>query len=116
MTNLDWVAPDACTLPAADQPLRVAEFESLFAQGFRQAVHVSETRARLHVAGGDAASLAARARDLTARETSCCSFFTFDVLTSGTSMVVIDVRVPPARADVLAALVRRAEAMRLASA
>ena len=29
--RLPWVAPDACTLPTAERPLRVAEFDDLFA-------------------------------------------------------------------------------------
>ena len=28
---MSWVAPEACTLPTAQQPLRVAEFDDLFA-------------------------------------------------------------------------------------
>ena len=91
----------------------MAEFDALFAHCVTRAVYVSETHARLELARVDAASLAGWARDLTARESSCCSFFTFDVQTSGAAMVVIDVRVPPASADVLAALVRRAEATRI---
>jgi len=52
--------------------------------------------------------LATRVRDLARRETECCSFFTFAVseepATAG-ERVMLDVRVPAAHADVLAALV-----------
>ena len=30
-----WVPADACTLPTAEQPLRVAEFDGLFATALR---------------------------------------------------------------------------------
>jgi hypothetical protein len=111
MTDLDWVAPDACTLPTVDQPLRVAEFDALFAQSLRRAELVDPAQAFFEFVGDDPAGLATRVRDLADRETSCCSFFAFDVRVADASTVVLDVRVPSTRADVLAALVRRAESM-----
>jgi hypothetical protein len=55
-----------------------------------------------------------RARDLAARETSCCSFFDFAVTPEAapraTEAVTLEIRVPTAHAAVLDALVVRAEA------
>jgi hypothetical protein len=69
------VIPGACTLPTANRPLRLAEFDDLFAAAVRRVEPVDATHARLHLTGP--AGLAARVRDLAARETQCCSFFTF---------------------------------------
>ena len=49
------------------------------------------------------------ARDLTARETGCCSFFTFSFKADPDELVV-DVQVPPAQVKVLDALAARAAA------
>ena len=46
------------------------------------------------------------ARDLTERETACCSFFTFD-FTIGAHAVQLEVAVPPASVEVLDALAAR---------
>ena len=51
--------------------------------------------------------LADRVRTLAARETECCSFFAFSVTEDG-GEVRLGITVPPAYADVLAALARRA--------
>ncbi|GAA3347174.1 hypothetical protein GCM10020358_60930 [Amorphoplanes nipponensis] len=106
---MSFPAPDACTLPTADQPLRLAEFDDLFATAVRQVDRAGATRARLHLAGR--AGLAARVRDLAARETACCSFFRFTATAraaTGGEAVILDIEVPAAHADVLAALVGRA--------
>lgn len=94
---MTWV-PQACTLPVAEQPLRVAEFDALFASAVRPAVRSSPTCLRVFLAGG--AAIAAHAQDLITRETECCSFFTFALQTSdgGTEL---EVRVPTARVDIL---------------
>ena len=72
-------------------------------------------RARLVLAGD--ADLPGRVLRLAEAETACCSFFSFTLtpLTAGppyagddTAVVALDIEVPPARADVLAALVERA--------
>ncbi|WP_188111320.1 hypothetical protein [Nocardioides antri] len=95
---------DACTLPTAERPLRVAEFDALFASAVRR-VEARGTEVRMHLSGDD--GLADTVRDLTARETSCCSFFTFAV--DGTDQdLTLDVSVPPARQDILDALADRA--------
>jgi hypothetical protein len=99
----DW-APQACTLPTAERPLRVAEFDELFAAAVREVDRRGPTELRLTLA--DAPGRAELVRDLTARETACCSFFTFR-LTTGDPLR-LDVSVPPAHRDVLDALARRA--------
>ncbi|WP_245718914.1 hypothetical protein [Micromonospora rhizosphaerae] len=38
----DWV-PEACTLPTAERPLRVAEFDELFATALRGQTRLSPT-------------------------------------------------------------------------
>lgn len=101
-----WI-PAACTLPSPQQPFRLAEFDELFATAVRAAYQLEESRGRLELDPEPA--LAARAADLAVRETDCCSFFTF-TLTAGGGQLLLDVRVPPAHADVLAALVARAAA------
>jgi len=103
---MSFVVPEACTLPTAEQPVRLAEFDELFT-AVREIEQVSDTHARLWLAGP--AGLADAARDLTARETECCSFWDFTV-TAGPDAVVLDVQVPRRHSDVLAALIQRARA------
>jgi hypothetical protein len=106
---MSFDVPDACTLPTAEQPLRLAEFDDLFATAVRRIDPVSTTHARLHLTGP--AGLTDRVRDLAARETACCSFFTFTTTpqqaTDGEA-AVLDIEVPAAHADVLASLTQRA--------
>jgi hypothetical protein len=102
-------APDACTLPTEDRPLRRAEFDDLFATAVTDIGWVSPTHARFDMSGGDA--LADCVADLAQREQSCCSFFVFEIERDG-DRVVLDVQVPPAHAEVLTALVGRAEQVR----
>jgi hypothetical protein len=140
-----WVPVDACTLPTAEQPLRVAEFDALFAASLRTIEQPSATpaRARLVLAGDE--DLAARVQRLVDAETACCSFFTLAVTpltlavtpltlavtplalavtplaadearVAGQTVVALDIEVPPARADVLGALVERARRARQAAA
>jgi hypothetical protein len=115
-SGMAWVPVDSCTLPTAEQPLRVAEFDELFAASLRD-IRLSAggaPKARL-VLGGDG-TLPDRVQRLADAETSCCSFFTFTVTRpdtevthpAGETLVSLDVEVPAARADVLDALVRRA--------
>jgi len=104
--QLNWVADDACTLPTAERPLRAAEFDALFSERLVRVERLSPTNARIELLGGD--ETIALAQDLTERETSCCSFFNFAV--AGTDdATTIEVAVPASRADVLDALVTRAE-------
>jgi hypothetical protein len=99
----DW-APRACRLPTAEQPLRIAEFDDLFATGLRGLDRVAPTQLQLRLD----ATTEATARDLTARETSCCSFFAFDYSPAPGGELLLDVRVPDAHVDVLDALAARA--------
>ena len=103
-----WV-PDACTLPTEQRPLRRAEFDDLFTTVVTDIGRVSPTHARFGMSGADA--LADRVADLARREQSCCSFFVFEIERDG-DRLVLDVRVPQAYAEVLTALVARAEQVR----
>jgi hypothetical protein len=109
-----WVPVDACALPTAEQPLRVAEFDDVFADHLESVELLGATGVRMVLAGPE--GLAAVVRDLTDRESACCSFFEFRVsepgIESGTERVVVEVHVPPTHADVVAALAARAAAAR----
>jgi hypothetical protein len=100
---LDWV-PDACTLPSAEQPLRLAEFDELFAAAVRGVHRDGPTELTLTLAA--APGRAELVRDLVGRETECCSFFTFR-LDDGDPLR-LHAAVPPPYADVLDALAERA--------
>lgn len=104
-TDATWV-PKACTLPTAEQPLRLAEFEDLFA-AVRAVTEDEQGAVSLDL--DPVPATAARAAELVARETACCSFFTFALIATGGSLR-LDVSVPPAHRDVLAALAGRARA------
>ena len=96
---------EACTLPTTERPTRIREFDDLFATALRGLHRMSPTQLRWWL---DPAS-EATARDLTARETQCCSFFTF-TFAADENEVRLDVQVPTGRVDVLDALARRAAA------
>jgi hypothetical protein len=101
----DW-APDACTLPTADRPLRVAEFDDLFAfvvRGERSAPQRLDLVLRRIVESP--------ARDLARRESQCCSFFTFGFEAAGAD-VVMHIAVPPEHVEVLDALEARVQSHR----
>ena len=125
----DWVPVETCTLPTAEQPPRMAEFDTLFAASLRAVEHpaAAATRARLLLAGD--ADLPGRVQRLADAETACCSFFTFTLTplavdssadlsgdVDAAAVVALDVEVSAARADALAALVERAEQSRRATA
>ncbi|WP_436533052.1 hypothetical protein [Actinoplanes sp. HUAS TT8] len=97
-----WV-PEACTLPTVDRPLRLAEFDDLFATAVRGQQRLSATTLRWDL---DLAA-EATARDLTARESSCCSFFSF-VFHPADGTLRLEVEVPAAHVAVLDALAERA--------
>jgi len=101
-----WV-PEACTLPTVERPLRLAEFDELFATSVRSVERLDPARLRLDLEPD--ASVAARAADLAVRETGCCSFFTFTLTATG-GTVQLDVAVPAAQVEVLDALADRAAA------
>ena len=96
---------DACTLLTAERPLRLAEFDDLFATAVRRVERRDDT-VRLHLEGDR--GLGAEVRDLTAREAGCCSFFAFTIAGSDQDLT-LDIAVPPAQRDILEALVVRAE-------
>lgn len=100
-----WV-PAACTLPTAQRPLRLAEFDALFATAARDVERTDATRVRVTLAGP--AGLEATVRDLAERESQCCSFFTFGVTADRSGRVVLDIAVPTAHVAVLDALAARA--------
>ena len=97
----DW-APDACTLPTTDRPLRIAEFDDLFTfvvRADRRAPTLLDLVLRRIVE--------AHARDLARRESECCSFFTFQFESLGDD-VVMHIGVPGQHVEVLDALEARA--------
>jgi hypothetical protein len=100
MPSEDWV-PDACTLPTAERPLRLAEFDDLFASA-RELVRPSATKLDL-VITRDAENTA---RDLAERESACCSFFSFE-FDERDREIVMTIAVPPHYVDVLDALQAR---------
>ncbi|MEH1101320.1 hypothetical protein [Micromonospora sp. CPCC 205561] len=102
-----WV-PDACTLPTAARPLRLAEFDRFFREAVRGVARLSARHLRLRLAGTARAERAAR--DLTARESSCCSFFAFELSRSGPDALTLDIRVPAAHVGVLDGLAEQAAA------
>jgi hypothetical protein len=106
---MTWV-PEACTLPTPQRPLRVAEFDALFAQAVRAPERAGASVLRLYLPPGE--SVVSRLRDLVARETSCCSFFSFELHPSATG-TVLEARVPESRTAVLDAMQERVEAVRL---
>ncbi|MET7951962.1 hypothetical protein [Micromonospora sp. NPDC005324] len=99
-----WV-PEACILPSVQQPLRVAEFDDLFATALLAQQRLSPTELRWRLDPGAETTV----RDLTGRESSCCSFFTFTI-TGDTDALRLDVQVPAAHVDVLDALAQWAAA------
>ncbi|MFG1623703.1 hypothetical protein [Kribbella sp. NPDC049227] len=100
--HLAW-APAACTLPTAEQPLRVAEFDQLFADHLRSANRLDPRTLDL--------TLAAEARDatadLTARESECCSFFAFTLTDTTDGQFHLQIGVPPTQVAVLDGLADR---------
>ena len=98
---------DACTLPPWERPLRLAEFDQLFAETVRS-VTLLEGAVRLHLSG--ARGLQARVRDLVDRESQCCSFFTFDLDGTDEELDLL-VSAPPEQAAILAGFAARAESL-----
>ncbi|WP_433180517.1 hypothetical protein [Actinoallomurus sp. CA-150999] len=105
-TDADWV-PQACTLPTAERPLRVAEFDELFAEAVTGLEEVEPTRIRMRLRPEK--SVAARTAELAVRETACCSFFTFTLTATGGDLA-LDITVGDEHAGVLRALAARARA------
>ena len=96
----DW-APDACKLPTEERPLRLAEFNDLFAFVVR-----TERREPQRLDVVLRRIVEAPARDLARRESECCSFFTFEFEPAGNE-VTMHITVSPERVAVLDALEAR---------
>jgi hypothetical protein len=96
-----WGVEGACTMPIAEQPVRVAEFGGFFGEAVRTVTRAEPTRLRLELRPGQ--DVAARAAGLAAAETRCCSFFTFTVTVSD-GRLTMDVAVPTAYTAVLDAI------------
>ncbi|SFO92598.1 hypothetical protein SAMN04489713_110262 [Actinomadura madurae] len=105
-------APQACTLPTAKRPLRVAEFDALFTEAVREVRPDGPGRVRLVLRPGP--EVAGRAAELAARETGCCSFFTFTLTATGGELT-LDVSAGDRHSGVLDALTSRATRMSAAS-
>jgi|SRR5450755_252331 len=101
----DSWAPQACTLPTSERPLRAAEFDGFFSEAVLGVERAGPGRLRLELRASP--QVAVRAAELMAAETACCSFFTF-TLTATNGRLVLDVAVPAAHVGVLAALADRA--------
>ena len=97
--------PESCTLPLTQRPLRLAEFDTLFASGLTAQQRLSPTALRWTLDPRVEQS----ARDLATRETACCSFFTFQFSSDG-GAVHVDIEVPPGQVTVLDALAGHASA------
>lgn len=95
-------APEACTLPTAEQPLRVAEFDRLFVQASATVERFSLQEARITLPPSP--NIAAEAASLVVRETECCSFFTFSLTATG-GRIHLDVAVPEKQTSVLDSVV-----------
>ncbi|MQY26076.1 hypothetical protein [Nocardia aurantia] len=95
----------ACTLPTVRRPARLAEFDDLFARSVTATARPSATRLELRLReGAEPVS-----RDLAARESNCCAFFTF-TFTPDTAGTVMGIEVPAEHLDILDALAGRAAA------
>jgi hypothetical protein len=104
ITPRSW-APEACTLPTAERPLRAAEFDELFRDAVLGIERAEPARLRLELRANP--QVAARTAELAEAETGCCSFFAF-TLTAATDSLVLEVTVPAAHMEVLDALADRA--------
>ncbi|MEU7632423.1 hypothetical protein AB0C34_20920 [Nocardia sp. NPDC049220] len=100
--------PKACTLPTAEQPLRVREFHDLFASSLLRVERIAPTRLRLTLAADAEQS----ARALAAREADCCDCFAFTFIPADAPATHMDIEVPGAQAAVLDGLAALAEAAR----
>ncbi|MGX1274296.1 hypothetical protein [Streptomyces phaeoluteigriseus] len=107
MNDLGWV-PSSCTLPTRDRPLRVAEWDALFAERLTSLTRLGPLGLRLDLAAGP--GVEDRVRDLVEREGGCCSFFTFTTTITGDALVRLDISVDRAHESVLDALAARTAA------
>lgn len=103
----DLLTTDACTLPTQQRPLRLAEFDDLFARAARSVTRQG-LAVRIHLVGDR--GLRERVRDLAERESTCCSFFTF-LVEGREDDLMLTVSAPAERREILDALALRAEEM-----
>ena len=103
---MSWV-PESCELPTAERPLRVAEFDALFATAVGPTERPAPNRLLIRLPHGQDTT----ARELVARETGCCSFFRFDVRPSATG-TELTVQVPESQVAVLDGMQHRVEEAR----
>ncbi|GAA3369909.1 hypothetical protein GCM10020367_14430 [Streptomyces sannanensis] len=108
MSDLAWV-PQSCTLPTEERPLRVAEWDALFAERLTSLSRPQPLHLRLDLAGGE--GVEDRVRDLVERESGCCSFFTFTTI-PGKDLIRLDISVDQVHEAVLDALTARTAAAR----
>ena len=108
--DLDLVL-SACTLPTAEQPLRLAEFDRLFAYATAAVERRSPQMARISFPPQP--EIAAQAANLAVRETRCCSFFTFALTATGGALH-LDITVPQSQTSVLESVAGRVERARAA--
>jgi hypothetical protein len=106
----DWCAPDACSLPIADQPARVGEWDALFQTAVRE-IETGPGGVRF-LLDRSRATVAAVA-DLADRESQCCALFTFGVAVASDALA-LSVDADPEHAEVVQALAARA--LRLSAA
>ncbi|MET8651367.1 hypothetical protein [Nocardia aurea] len=97
----------ACTLPTVDRPTRLAEFDAFFADSVIATHRPDPTRLELTLAAG--LDVEQVGRDLAARESACCSFFTF-TFEPGPAGTVMRIETPAIHSDVLDAMAERAGA------
>ena len=107
MSDLAWV-PQSCALPTEERPLRVAEWDALFAERLTLLSRPQPLHLRLDLAGGE--GVEDRVSDLVGRESGCCSFFTFTT-TPGQYLIRLDISVDQAHEAVLDALAARTAAV-----
>jgi hypothetical protein len=102
--------PGECTLPAAELPARIAEFDALFTAAVHGGERIGPQHLRVTLRGG--ADVEDAARELTARETQCCSFFGFTVTAPEPGLVQLDIEVPTDHVSVLDFMAQRVPAGR----
>lgn len=107
-TSLDWCAPEACSLPLADQPARVAEWDDLLSGSVRA---MTEVPGGLRLELDRTPSVCVQLTDLAERESRCCSFLTFTITVSSDALR-LDVTAESGYEKVAAAMARRIDALR----
>ena len=100
-------APDACTLPTFGRPLRIAEWDDLFATAITDVRREGPLQARFELQ--PLPGVAARAADLAHRESQCCSFFVFSLAMTG-DRLTLAMAAPAEQVAVIDGLVERARA------